>query len=221
MSFVPNRSCPTFGRLLPTRRRTSREYITPREEGATYSRDFSRRGRGKSSSRIEERGVGKRGCWKARRDFEGAGCLGGREKEGRRGARRTDSPVSHSLADRERITMRSPLPLFSRPSVGPPVHPFAHPRPSPHVRPSACLSIRSSPRLPPVTLLASLSRHQLLSSLRIRNSSPLLSPSSSSVAPFVPIYSTLLPDFSPPFSPKFSIFRSRRRIGSSTDIDRY
>lgn len=77
-----------------------------------------------------------------------------------------DSPVSHSLADRERITMRSPSPppsfLFPRPSVGPPVRPST----SLSSRPSACPSIRSSPRLPPVTLLASLSR-QLLSSLRI------------------------------------------------------
>lgn len=138
MSFVPNRSCPTFGRLLPTRRRTSREYITPREEGATYSRDFSRRGRGKSSSRIEERGVGKRGCWKARRDFEGAGCLG-REGERRTKGSKENGFTRQSLSGRprENHNAKPPSPLLSS---------FCRTARSP-VRPSTSLSSRPSVRL--------------------------------------------------------------------------
>lgn len=126
------------------------------------------------------------GCWKAKRPGEirePVAWRGGGEKEGR-GARRMDSPVSHSLADRERITMRS-LPLLVSLLVLLSDRPFAHPFPSLSLLTSKSvrLSIRSSLRLPPVTLLASLSRRFS----RIRNSSPLLSRalSSSSVAPFV------------------------------------
>lgn len=105
-----------------------------------------------------------------------------------------DSPVSHSLADRERITMRSLPPfLFSslcssfRPTARSPISLSLSSRPSAK---SVRLSIRSSLRLPPVTLLASLSRRFS----RIRNSSPLLSCalSSSSVAPFVPSFVLLV-----------------------------
>lgn len=95
------------------------------------------------------------------------GATSKRERENRKkdGARRMDSPVSHSLADRERITMRS-LPLLSvslRPSVGPPVHPFARPL-LPLVRSSVCLPVHPivsssaschSPRQPPDGSLAS------------------------------------------------------------------
>lgn len=80
----------------------------------------------------------------------------GEENEGRR----MDSPVSHSLADRERITMRSLPLLFLSVHLSSSFCPTARSLVRCFVRPSVCLpvclSIRSSPRLPPVTLLASL-----------------------------------------------------------------
>ena len=106
------------------------------------------------------------GCWKAKRPGEirePVAWRGGGEKEGR-GARRMDSPVSHSLADRERITMRS-LPLLVSLLVLLSDRPFAHPSPSlslsPHVQ--VCPPVHPivsssaschSPRQPLPTLLS-------------------------------------------------------------------
>lgn len=105
------------------------------------------------------------GCWKAKRPGEirePVAWRGGGEKEGR-GARRMDSPVSHSLADRERITMRS-LPLLVSLLVLLSDRPFAHPFPSlslssrpslsacPSDRLFVCLLSLSSPASPDASL---------------------------------------------------------------------
>lgn len=92
----------------------------------------------------------------------------GREEEARR-KEKTDSPVSHSLADRERITMRG-LPLLAVPSSS-----FCPP-----VRSSVCLPVH-----PFVSSSASChSPRQPSDGSRIRNSSPLLSSSGFSFCSF-------------------------------------
>lgn len=94
-----------------------------------------------------------------------------RGKRGRETRRKekTDSPVSHSLADRERITMRGP-PSSHRPSSS-----FCPP-----VRSSVCLPVH-----PFVSSSASChSPRQPSDGSRIRNSSPLLSSSEFSFCSF-------------------------------------